>query len=140
MGTPRIPTGGAEPATAGPARILIVDDEPANALAVSAVLEDLGCELVVAHSGVDALKALLLHDDVVVIVMDIQMPGMDGWETTARIKERERTREIPVVFVTALGTDHEHLARAAEAGAAGYLGKPVEPVTLRTTISSLITE
>ncbi len=115
------------------ARILMVDDRQENLLALEAVLEPLGHELVRAGSGPDALKQLL-HGDFAVILMDVEMPGMNGFETATRIKEREKTRHIPIVFVTAHYTDSQQLFRGYEAGAVDYLLKPFDPTILRSKV------
>src|ERR1700730_3316826 len=85
--------------------ILIVDDLPANVLALEAVLDGPGQNLVKAHSGPEALKRVL-HDDFAVILLDVFMPGMDGFETAALIRERDQSRHTPIIFLTALGHDH----------------------------------
>ncbi len=115
------------------ARILMVDDRPENLLALEAVLEPLGHDLVRASSGPEALKQLL-HGDFAVILMDVEMPGMDGFETAARIKQREKTRHIPIVFVTARSADSQQMFRGYEAGAVDYLFKPFDSKILCSKI------
>ena len=88
------------------AKILLVDDRPENLLALEAILSALDQTLVRASSGEEALKALLT-DDFAVILLDVQMPGMDGFETAAHIKRRERTRDIPIIFLTAINHGQE---------------------------------
>ncbi|MYR55553.1 response regulator [Streptomyces sp. SID625] len=116
-------------------RILIVDDQPDNLLAMTAVLATLDQELVAVPSGREALKALLDHDDFAVIIMDVQMPDMDGYETAAHIKRRPRTHDVPIIFLTAMGTDPEHSARGYAAGAVDYIGKPFDPWVLRAKVA-----
>src|SRR5260370_17143286 len=87
-------------------KILLVDDQPANLLALETILEDLGQELVKANSGQDALRHLL-NDDFAVILLDVKMPGMDGFETASLIRERERSRHTPIIFLTAPNDDHQ---------------------------------
>ncbi|MFJ4689505.1 response regulator [Streptomyces sp. NPDC091377] len=116
-------------------KVLIVDDQPDNLLAMTAVLATLDQELVAVPSGREALKALLGHDDFAVIIMDIQMPDMDGYETAAHIKRRPRTRDVPIIFLTAMGTDPEHSARGYAAGAVDYIGKPFDPWVLRAKVA-----
>ncbi|MER6047211.1 response regulator [Streptomyces sp. NPDC001793] len=116
-------------------RILVVDDQPDNLLAMTAVLSTLDQELVAVSSGRDALKALLDHDDFAVIIMDVQMPDMDGYETAAHIKRRPRTHDVPIIFLTAMGTDPEHSARGYAAGAVDYIGKPFDPWVLRAKVA-----
>ncbi len=89
------------------AKILLVDDRPENLLALEAILSALDQTLVRASSGEEALKALLT-DDFAVILLDVQMPGMDGFETAAHIKRRERTRDIPIIFLTAINHGPHH--------------------------------
>ena len=84
--------------------ILLVDDNEDNLVALEAILEPLGENLIKARSGEDALRSLLLHD-VAVILLDVQMPELDGFETAALIKQREKTRAIPIIFLTAIAKD-----------------------------------
>lgn len=116
-------------------KVLIVDDQPDNLLAMTATLAGLDQELVAVSSGREALKALLDHDDFAVIIMDIQMPDMDGYETAAHIKRRNRTRDVPIIFLTAMGTNPEHSARGYAAGAVDYIGKPFDPWALRAKVA-----
>ncbi|GAB1333458.1 hypothetical protein ACE1SV_00480 [Streptomyces sp. E-15] len=116
-------------------KVLIVDDQPDNLLAMTAVLSSLDQELVAVSSGREALKALLDHDDFAVIIMDVQMPDMDGYETAAHIKRRPRTHDVPIIFLTAMGTDPEHSARGYAAGAVDYIGKPFDPWVLRAKVA-----
>jgi signal transduction histidine kinase len=114
--------------------LLLVDDRPENLLALEAVLEPLGHRLVRAGSGEEALRHLLT-DDVAVIVLDVQMPGLDGFETAAAIKGRERTRDIPIIFLTALSRESEHRLLGYATGAVDYIFKPVEPDLLRAKVA-----
>ncbi|AEW99295.1 response regulator [Streptantibioticus cattleyicolor] len=127
------------PRAPGPAqrmpKVLVVDDQPDNLLAMTAVLSTLDQELVAVPSGRDALKALLDHDDFAVIIMDVQMPDMDGYETAAHIKRRSRDRDVPIIFLTAMGADPEHSARGYAAGAVDYIGKPFDPWVLRAKVA-----
>ncbi|MET8605630.1 response regulator [Streptomyces rubiginosohelvolus] len=116
-------------------KVLVVDDQPDNLLALTAVLETLDQDLVTVSSGRDALKALLDHEDFAVIIMDVQMPGMDGYETAAHIKRRPRTRDVPIIFLTAMGIDPEHTARGYAAGAVDYISKPFDPWALRAKVA-----
>lgn len=116
-------------------KILIVDDQPNNLLAMTAVLATLDQELVTVLSGQEALKALLDHDDFAVIIMDVQMPEMDGYETCAHIKRRPKNRDIPIIFLTAMGVDSEHSARGYAAGAVDYISKPFDPWALRAKVT-----
>src|SRR5688500_2944766 len=98
------------------ANILIVDDHPENLLAIEATLEDLGENLVRASSGEEALKALL-NQDFAVILLDVQMAGMDGFETAALIKQREKSRHTPIIFITAINRSDQHIFRGYDLGA-----------------------
>ena len=116
------------------ARVLLVDDEPDNLVALTAVLEPLGRELVSAASGEEALK-LLLREEFAVILLDVRMPGLDGFETAALIKQRERTRHVPIIFVTAISKDTEQVFRGYSEGAVDYLLKPYDPTVLRSKVA-----
>ncbi|MER5493159.1 response regulator [Streptomyces sp. NPDC002454] len=116
-------------------KVLVVDDQADNLLAMTAVLATLDQDVVAVSSGREALKALLDDDDFAVIIMDVQMPDMDGYETAAHIKRRHRTRDVPIIFLTAMGTDPEHSARGYAAGAVDYLGKPFDPWALRAKVA-----
>jgi signal transduction histidine kinase len=120
--------------------VLIVDDRPENLLALEAVLEPLDVAVERAGSGEGALRRLLAEDaeDVTVIILDVQMPGMDGFETADAIKSRERTRHIPIVFLTAISTEIGHALRGYASGAVDYVAKPFEPDVLRAKVSVLV--
>jgi signal transduction histidine kinase len=115
-------------------RILLVDDRPDNLLALRAVLEPLGLELVEADSGEEALRQLLAGE-FALIVLDVQMPGLDGFETARLIRGRERTRYVPIIFLTAISGQPEHYLRGYESGAVDYVYKPFEPEILRAKAS-----
>jgi signal transduction histidine kinase len=115
-------------------RVLIVDDQPDNLLSVEAVLERLGEEIVTAQSGREALRHLLEHD-FAVIVLDVMMPEMDGFETAAMIRSRERSKYTPIIFLTALGKSEEHMFQGYEAGAVDFLSKPFVPEVLRSKVA-----
>ncbi len=116
--------------TAPRANILLVDDQPANLLSLEAVLTDLGQNLVSVRSGDDALR-LLLQQDFAVILLDVQMQGLDGFTTAQLIRSRERTRHTPIIFLTAYDTSGFPVDRAYELGAVDYLVKPIVPAILR---------
>jgi CheY-like chemotaxis protein len=118
-------------------KILIVDDRPENLLALEAILQGLGHDLVKAHSGEDALKRLLT-EDFALILLDVQMPGMDGFETATHIKQRERTRDVPIVFLTAIDGEAHQAFRGYAAGAVDYLSKPFDPWVLRAKVGVFI--
>lgn len=124
-------------AGAARANILLVDDRPENLLALEAILSSLDQTLVRAGSGEEALKALLA-EDYAVILLDVQMPGMDGFETASHIKRRERTRDIPIIFLTAINREPQHAFRGYSAGAVDYLAKPFDPWVLRAKVSVFV--
>jgi len=119
------------------AKILIVDDDKSTALALTAALEPLNQILVVAYSGEEALHRLL-HEDFAVILLDLHMTGMDGYETAALIRARKRTRHIPIVFLTAVFRDDSHLLQAYSAGAVDMVFKPVDPFILTSKVSVFV--
>ncbi len=118
-------------------RILAVDDRRENLLALQAILEGLGVEVVSVTSGEDALKRLLT-DDFAVILLDAHMPGMDGFETAGHVKQRERTRHIPILFLTAVDYDPHLAFRGYQAGAVDYITKPFDPWVLRSKIGVFV--
>src|SRR3990170_8557280 len=117
-------------------RVLVVDDDERNLLAITNVLEDLG-EVIPARSGEEALRHLL-KGDFAVILLDVYMPGMDGYETAQVIREREQTKRIPIVFLSAVNKEKEHLIRGYSMGAVDYVFKPVEPVVLRSKVAVFV--
>jgi PAS domain S-box-containing protein len=114
--------------------VLLVDDRPENLLALTAVLEPLEVRLVTAGSGEEALRALLA-EDFAVVLLDVRMPGMDGYETAAYIRGRERSARTPIIFLTAMSTDMTQVLRGYEAGAVDYVLKPFDPVVLRSKVA-----
>lgn len=121
----------------GTAKILLVDDHTANLVALEAILGSLDQTLVRAGSGEDALRALL-HDDFALILLDAQMPGMDGFETATRIKARERTKDVPIIFLTANDFDTHLAYRGYATGAADFLAKPFDPWLLRAKVQVFV--
>jgi PAS domain S-box-containing protein len=117
--------------------ILIVDDRSENLLALEAILEPLGQRLVSAHSGEEALRKLLTHD-FAVILLDVQMPGMNGFETAQIIKSRERTRYIPIIFLTAISKEEDYVFRGYQVGAVDYISKPFQPDVLRAKVAVFV--
>jgi two-component system, sensor histidine kinase and response regulator len=117
--------------------ILLVDDEPKNLLALEAVLEGLGQNLVKAHSGVEALRHLN-HEDFAVILLDVLMPGMNGFEAATLIRQRDRTRYTPIIFLTAEGKTETEMFQGYAVGAIDYLVKPFVPSVLRSKVVVLI--
>jgi len=114
--------------------VLAVDDQPANLLTLDAVLST-DFDVVRASSGEEALEILQSRDDIDVIIMDAQMPGMDGFETTARVKQLPDRQDIPIVFVTAVYYEDPFIRQGYKAGAVDYFGKPFDPEILRRKVA-----
>ncbi|MET7490330.1 response regulator [Streptomyces sp. NPDC005538] len=123
----------AEP-TGGPAGILLVDDMEDNLIALEAVLASLNEPLVRARSGEEAMKALL-RQRFAVVLLDIRMPGMDGFETAANIKRLDQTKDVPIIFLTGTDADAGYAFRGYATGAADYLTKPFDPWVLRAKVT-----
>jgi signal transduction histidine kinase len=123
--------------TASPVNILLVDDHAENLLALEAILEPLGQNLVRAQSGEDALK-FLLRQDFAVILLDVQMPGMDGFETAELIRGRDRSKHTPIIFLTAINISDTHVARGYQVGAVDFLLKPIVPDTLLSKVAVFV--
>ncbi|MBA4015809.1 MAG: hybrid sensor histidine kinase/response regulator [Pirellula sp.] len=122
--------------TAEPIRILLVDDVHDKLLSIRAVLEDLGCEIVAATSGEEALRKLL-HDDYAVILLDVHMPGLDGFETAELIRQRRRSEHTPIIFLTAF-PDDTFAVRGYKLGAVDYILTPVIPEVLRSKVAVFV--
>ncbi|MEC0243744.1 response regulator [Paenibacillus dokdonensis] len=120
-----------------PIHILLVDDRPENLLALEAVLESEQYNLVKATSGEEALRCLL-KDEFAVIILDVQMPGMDGIETAKLIKARDKTKDIPIIFISANSKEAEHLFAGYSAGAIDYMVKPFIPQILKSKIEGFV--
>lgn len=110
--------------------ILVVDDNQTNLIAIEAALSPLGRKLVLAHSGVEALGRLL-EQDFALIILDVAMPGMDGFETAKLVRTRERNRATPIIFITGLSWENDAVLRGYELGAFDFLMKPIRPEVLR---------
>ncbi|HEY9734844.1 MAG TPA: ATP-binding protein, partial [Trichocoleus sp.] len=117
--------------------ILLVDDQPENLLALEAILGDLGENLVRAYSGEEAFRHLL-KQDFAVILLDVQMPDMDGFEVATLIRQREKTRETPIIFLTAFSTSESFMFRGYALGAVDYLIKPIAPNILKSKVAVFI--
>ena len=117
--------------------ILIADDHAPNLLALEAVLEPLGRRIVKASSGVEALRFLLDHDCSLAL-LDVAMPGLDGFETAALIRSRERTRHIPIIFISASAKDESQVFQGYAQGAIDYVVKPFDPDVLRAKVTNLL--
>ena len=119
------------------ANVLIVDDQPENLLALRAVLDPLTVNVIEAGSGEEALKRLL-SDDFAVILLDVQMPEMDGFETAELIKRRSKTQDIPIIFLTAIDKEQQKVFRGYSVGAVDYMFKPFDPEVLRSKVSVFV--
>lgn len=119
------------------ARILIVDDDERNAFAAVEALADLGHELIVARSGEEALKQLL-GEEFALILLDLHMPGMDGYETAALVRSRKRNQHTPIVFLTAIFRDEAHIFQAYSAGAVDVVFKPIDPFILKAKVQVFV--
>ncbi|MBV8847141.1 MAG: response regulator [Bryobacterales bacterium] len=117
-------------------KILLVDDSPENLVSLEATLSGLGQDLVLANSGKEALRHLL-QEDFAVILLDVKMPEMDGFETAELIRSRKRSRHTPILFLTAYKSD-EHLFRGYDLGAVDFLFKPIIPEVLRSKVSVFV--
>lgn len=117
--------------------ILLVDDQPANLVALDAMLQGLGQNLIKAESGREALKWLLTHD-FAVILLDVKMPDMDGFETAALIRERDKSRHTPILFLTAADRSQTQAVRGYAVGAVDYLIKPVVPEFVRSKVAVFV--
>ncbi|WP_328452607.1 response regulator [Streptomyces sp. NBC_00386] len=124
----------AETTTDEGASILLVDDMEDNLVALEAVLRSLNEPLVRARSGEEAMKALL-RQRFAVVLLDIRMPGMDGFETAANIKRLDQTKDVPIIFLTGTDADAGYAFRGYATGAADYLAKPFDPWVLRAKVS-----
>lgn len=119
------------------ANILLVDDRPENLLAMETVLSDLGQNLVRAGSAKEALR-YLLSEDVALILLDVQMPGVDGFELAELIRDRERTQHTPIIFVTAISDNEQYIFKGYSLGAVDFLTKPIDSEVLRSKVRFFI--
>lgn len=119
------------------ANILLVDDRDENLVALEAILSSLDQNMMRARSGEEALRALLTNE-FAVILLDIVMPGMDGFEIARAIKRRRKTREVPIIFLTAVDAGPDYAFRGYAAGAVDYISKPFDPWVLRTKVSVFV--
>ena len=117
--------------------ILIVDDRPEKLTALQAVLDDLGQNIITANSGKDALR-LLLKNEFAVILLDVNMPGMDGFETAALIRQRKSSEHTPIIFVTAISTSDNYIYKGYSLGAVDYIFVPIVPEVLRAKVSVFV--
>ncbi|MGH3190173.1 MAG: response regulator [Streptosporangiaceae bacterium] len=119
------------------ARILLVDDRIENLFALEAILSSLNQVLVSVRSGEQAVQALLA-DEYAVVLLDVMMPGMDGFETATQIKRHAKTRDVPIIFLTAAIERPDHAFRGYSAGAVDYLAKPFDPWVLQAKVSVFV--
>ena len=119
------------------ANILLVDDREENLVALEAILEPLGETLIRARSGEEALRQLLVYE-IAVILLDVQMPELDGFQTAALIKQRLKTSAIPIIFITAISKDEQQVFRGYSTGAVEYIFKPLDPEILRSKVSAFV--
>jgi CheY-like chemotaxis protein/anti-anti-sigma regulatory factor len=117
--------------------ILMVDDHPQNLMALEAVLGDMGQNLVSANSGREALKHLL-DREFALILLDVQMPGLDGYETAALVREREQSRHTPIIFLTAINQSDAQVFKGYSSGAVDYMFKPFAPEVLRAKVTVFV--
>ena len=120
-----------------PIKILVVDDRPENLLAIEGVLERPGLTIISANSGNEALGLVLEHH-FALILLDVQMPGMDGFEVAELMRGSEKTRHIPIIFVTAISKEETHVFTGYEKGAVDYLFKPLDPIILRSKVNIFV--
>lgn len=120
-----------------PIKLLLVDDQSSNLMALKSILEHKDLELVCASSGEEALRSLL-RDDFAVVLLDVQMPRLDGFETAALIRSRPRNARIPIIFVTAVNTNETHVSRGYSLGAVDYIFKPIVPEILRAKVQAFV--
>jgi PAS domain S-box-containing protein len=121
-----------------PVPILVVDDRPENLVALKAILASRDNRLATASSGEEALALLLLRDDFALILLDVLMPTMDGFEVASRIKQNERTRHIPIVLVTAVATEASQITKGYSVGAVDYLVKPLDVAVIRAKVGVFV--
>jgi CheY-like chemotaxis protein len=124
---------GSHGGVAGKVKILIVDDLDENLLSLEAILDSLGQILVRAHSGEEAMRLALRHD-FGAILLDVVMPGMDGFETASMLKRHHKTRDVPIIFLTAAEHNRDATFRGYAVGAADYITKPFDPWVLRAKV------
>jgi PAS domain S-box-containing protein len=120
-----------------PVNILLVDDQPENLVALEAILGELGANLVKSNSGEEALRCLL-HNDFAVILLDVQMPQMDGFEVATLIRRRQRSRDTPIIFLTAFSSSEQFMFKGYALGAVDYLIKPIAPNILLSKVAIFI--
>jgi len=123
---------------AKPPKIIIADDLPQNRLALRTILRNGAVDLIEAESGNAVLILALKHDDIALILLDVQMPGMDGYETARLLRDESRTQNIPIIFLTALNHDEEYVLRGYDAGGIDYLHKPLVPKIIQAKVKLFV--
>lgn len=113
--------------------LLLVDDYAPNLISLEAVLDHDNWNLVKATSGIEALK-LLLENDISLVLLDVQMPEMDGFEVAAMMRKNPRTQNVPIIFLTAISKEDKYIYKGYQAGAVDYLCKPINPTILRSKV------
>jgi CheY-like chemotaxis protein len=119
-------------------KILLVDDRADNLFSIQTVLDQDGYQIHKANSGQEALKILLKEIDFTIILMDVEMPGLNGFETAALIYERERLRQIPIIFITANNYSDDYVFKGYKTGGVDYIYKPINPDLLRAKVSVFV--
>jgi signal transduction histidine kinase len=122
---------------AGAVSVLVVDDTPANLVALRAVLGPLGVRIVEAHSGAEAIDRVG-EESFAVVLLDVQMPGMDGFEVARRLRDTAAGVELPIIFLTAIHRDEEYVRKGYASGAADYITKPLDPEVLRARVKAFV--
>src|ERR1700745_866119 len=120
------------------AKILLVDDREDNLFSIEAILEKDNYKIVKANSGREALKVLLRQQDFSLILMDVQMPELNGFETAAIIYERDKLKNIPIIFITAFSYDEDYIFKGYKTGGVDYIYKPIKPELLRMKVSVFV--
>ncbi len=120
-------------------KLLIVDDNPNNLFSFEAALKSPGLEIMAAPSGVEALQILIAHPDISLILMDVQMPGMDGFETAELIRGQRMFKELPILFITAVYRSDDFARRSFDVGAFDYITKPVDSGVLKSKVQVFLT-
>ncbi len=118
-------------------KVLVVDDNPQNLWTMKMVLKEVDIEIIEASSGEDALR-ILLHDDFALAILDVQMPGMDGYELAQFIRDDERHKLLPIIFVSAIMKDDFHIFKGYESGSVDYLSKPFNPHVLTSKVKVFV--
>ncbi len=120
-----------------PISILIVDDEPKNLTVLETILDDSGYRLVRAESAEQALLALLA-EEFALLILDVRMPGVSGFELAQMVKERRKTAAVPIIFLTAYYQEDQHMIDGYGSGAVDYLHKPIQPTVLRSKVNVFV--